>query len=158
MTASPNLVTPPQRLSRLLKEAGGVSVRSALLDAKREVGTLKDKCRVELDSRLLAVNATFAGLADRATPERIQNLYDTTNHMVGLGVVAGRPAFDAAALSLCALLDRMIRAEAYDAAAVEVHVTAFRLLLKAEGDIQATAKIVAGLQQISGRKADASAA
>jgi hypothetical protein len=147
-----HLSNPPQRLTKVLKEAGGVSVRSALLDAKREVGTLKDKCRVELDRRLVAVDATFAGLAQQATPERIQNLYDATNHMVGLGVVAGRPAFDAAALSLCALLDRIIRTETYDPAAVAVHVNAFRLLLKVEGDIQATAKIVAGLQQISGGK------
>lgn len=145
------LINPTQRLTRILKEAGGVSIKGAMKDVQREMSLIKGDVRKELEKRLGVVNEAYAAIGEEESPESIQALYDATNNIVGLGAFGGAPHFDTAAMCLCIMLDKMMRFAGYDPQPVAVHVNAFPLIFKA--DPVAAENIVEGLKKMgAGRR------
>jgi hypothetical protein len=113
------------RLAKLIKLPGGKRVEDALSDADASLKAIEAPCLTALDD-LIARIRTLA--AERPDAGRLEELYERSNEIVGLGGVFGMPDLSTAAYSLCDLVDRTRDRGGPDAKALAVHVDSLRLL------------------------------
>lgn len=119
---------PPNRLASMIKDRGGLLAKDAIAAAEANVETLRESSLASLDEALEAIEARFgAGVPGRAA-EDFETLYTLTLKIVDVAGFAADAGVDEAAVSLCALVDACAEAGAWRWDAVDVHLSALRLL------------------------------
>jgi hypothetical protein len=158
---SVTITYPKLKLAAQLKEtAGSLAVADAVKAAAANLEDIREECLTELQKAANAAMAAFQRFPARFDAAPLQDLYAIAARAVGVGAVCGAPGADAALVSLCDLLDRLITSSRWDLEAIAVHVQTLQLLSSDSGLDDASVKhILAGLQKVSGRyKAAAGAA
>jgi hypothetical protein len=117
------------RLAELLDAPGGLRVGEALERANHNLDALKDSCQVELRTLLDHADRTFAELGETFDEPALAALYVIAARGIGAGGISGAPAVDEALVSLCDLLDHLISSGRCGREAIEVHLSAWRLLV-----------------------------
>ncbi|MET0293465.1 MAG: hypothetical protein ABW042_00490 [Phenylobacterium sp.] len=147
--------TPENRLGKLLRMPGGVSVADAIEQAHAGVATLEEPALDQLMQVLAAAEAAVERLPPAFDGAVIAELYGVAQGAVGLASLAARPSADAALRSLCELLDHLTVGQTWDPEAVLVHVRAFRLLIGAEGMREGAGAdaVLEGLKRVTERYA-----
>jgi hypothetical protein len=149
---------PPNRLTAMIKDRGGVLAKDALVNADTALEPLRAPSLAVLDAALTEIEARF-GLAAAATrnSEDFETLYTLTLKILDVANFAG-PGVDHAAASLCTLVDAQAEAGAWRWEAVDVHLNALRLLrnLGAKLPDAHRRSLLEGLQKVSQRKSDES--
>lgn len=119
---------PPNRLASMIKDRGGILAKDALAAAEANVEALRESSLAALDAALEAIEARFGpGAPDRGS-EEFETLYTMTLKVVDVSGFAADAGVDEAAVSLCALVDACAEAQAWRWDAVDVHLSALRLL------------------------------
>ena len=139
------------RLSKIIKQPGGTTVRGALKDAKRNVEKLRLECVAEIDAKLGMIQQKFGQAEQRPADADIDELYRNANDIVGLAGLFDLTDLGEASFSLCELLDRLKGSDHWDWPAVEVHLSALALLRRATPDAPENQNVLAGLRKLTAR-------
>lgn len=137
-------------LSKMIAEAGGMTVLSALKAADRETAGLRDEGRAILDEAIAALEAVTAAPGRDAT--WLDQVYSAASAVLDvcppdlLGMAK-------AAFSLCELTDLQRRNGRNEPAPVEVHVQSVRLLAQPGLPEAAIGPILEGLDRLLTREA-----
>lgn len=119
---------PPNRLASMIKDRGGLMAKDALAAAEANVEALRESSLAALDAALEAIEARFGPAAPDRASEEFETLYTMTLKVVDVSGFAADAGVDEAAVSLCALVDACAEAGAWRWDAVDVHLSALRLL------------------------------
>jgi hypothetical protein len=140
------------RLSRIIDEAGGVSVGVALTRAKANLDSLQPRSVAEVAARI----AELAAIQPPSSPEReaaaLAAAYRAAN-----GVIDSAGPFDmsdicAVALGLCDLIDAVTPQRPFDWRVVPIYVQSLQLLLALPEDVEARRKVRESLDLMVDRK------
>ena len=147
--------TPKPRLAQLLRQPGGTAVADAVQQAGAGLATLRTDCLSELKATLEQAEACAARATGAYDEAVATELYGIIAAQIGVPSVCGLASVDTALTSLADLLDYLKNKQAWDVNAVAVHLRAFRLLLAAEGRLDAAGAeaILQGLRKVSERYA-----
>ena len=143
--------TPPNRLARLLKRSGGLSVSTAVRVAERNLDGIRQACRDALNGQFDEMKAVLETPA-LSIAEKRTRLYRLSNDVFGCAGAVGMSHLSDAAYSLCEALDRMTMADAWQAESIEVHVAALLALKSVDGQDQICQQILDGLRQVALRE------
>ncbi|PVM85903.1 chemotaxis protein CheE [Caulobacter endophyticus] len=119
---------PPNRLASMIKDRGGILAKDAVAAAEANIETLRESSLAALDAALEAIEARFGPVAPDRGGEDFETLYTMTLKIVDVSGFAADAGVDEAAVSLCALVDACAEAKAWRWDAVDVHLSALRLL------------------------------
>jgi len=139
------------RLSKIIRQPGGTTVKGALKDAKRNVEKLRLECVAEIDAKLGQIQAGFGQAEERPGDAALDELYRSSNDIVGLAGLFDLVELGEAAFSLCELVDRLKGADQWDWPAVEVHLNALALLRRATPGAVENQHVLAGLRKLTAR-------
>jgi hypothetical protein len=145
------LIPWKSRLSKIIKQPGGTTVRGALKDAKLNLEKLRLECVIEIDAKLGQIQQRLGQAKERPAEAEIDEFYRLSNDIVGLAGVFDMTELGEAAFSLCDLLDRLKDADQWDGPAVEVHVSSLALLRHAKPDAPENQSVLKGLRKLTAR-------
>ncbi len=151
--SGPRFVTPELRLTRLIDEAGGLTVADALAHAAANLESIRPSCLAEMTLLLEKAEAQFAAMGETPDAAAVTGLYSLAVGAIGGGEVSGTPGVDEALKSLSDLIDALRGRDAYDRAAVAVHLQAWRLLMITTPGEAARGEILSGLRAVVARYA-----
>lgn len=142
---------PENRLAKLIKLPGGVTLADAMIRANRNLASVREACLAGVDEKLGAMEALIS--AAPPTPADLEAVYRFANEVFAEAGAFEQHELSAAAHSLCELT-------ASDGPAlrtwetVRVHVASMRLLRSPAlaQDARQRQALVAGLQKISARR------
>ena len=140
------------RLSRLIDQAGGVSIGTALAQAKANLDALRPRSAAEVADRI----ADLAAIQPPASPD--QNLAVLgTAYRAASGIIDGAGPFDmddirAVALGLCDLIDAATPERPFDWRVLPVYAQSLQLLLAMADDAGGRLKVRQSLDQMVDRK------
>jgi hypothetical protein len=139
------------RLSKIIRQPGGTTVRGALKDAKRNLEKIRLECIIEIDAKLGLIQQKFGQAEARPDEADVDELYRLSNDIVGMAGVFDMVELGEAAFSLCELLDRLKGADQWDWPAVEVHLSALTLLRRAKPEAPENQHVLEGLRKLTAR-------
>jgi hypothetical protein len=139
------------RLSKIIRQPGGTTVRGALKDAKRNLEKIRLECVAEIDAKLALIQQRLGGAVDRPDDSEIDEVYRFSNDIVGMAGLFDLTELGEAAFSLCDLLDRLKGVDQWDGPAVEVHLSALTLLRRATPAAAANQDVLRGLRKLTAR-------
>jgi hypothetical protein len=119
---------PPNRLASMIKDRGGILAKDAVAAAEANIEGLRESSLAALDAALETIEARFGPAAPGRADEDFETLYTLTLKVVDVAGFAADAGVDEAAVSLCALVDGCAEAGAWRWDAVDVHLSALRLL------------------------------
>lgn len=151
---SVRFVVPKMRLAKLLRTPGGLPVVDAVANAESNLQAIRPTCEAELLALLELCEQSFATLGEAFDDEGLQSIYTIAVRGIGGGQVSGLPAVDTALISLCDLIDHLRTTGRYDRKAVGVHVSSWRLLMRAGLPEAGAAAVLDGLRKVNLRYAD----
>ena len=127
------------RLSRMIDQAGGVSVGVALTRARENLATLRPRALEEVSRHIEELAAVPAPVDARDAGGRLEQVYRAANGVIDAGHPFDLDDLCAVSLSLCDVVDRVAAAlEAgghdIDWRVVRVHAQSMRLLLNLPAD------------------------
>lgn len=141
------------RLSTLIDQPGGVTVRKALNQAKVDLEPMRAEAMSLIDGHIKVLEALVVEGMGQDRAAYLRKLYEG-----GTGVLDSAGPFDledvcSAAYSLCELVDRYERTGVEcDERAVAVHVQSLRLLVTmGSGTPEARLPVLEGLQRVLAR-------
>lgn len=140
----------PNRLARLLAEPGGVRVSDAIHKATENLETIRSSCLETIDRCLSEIEGHHLSGGRKPSEETKDHVYRLSNEIHGLAGVFGLKQLGEAAYSLCELVDRLRASGAWRRDAVEVHVSALRLLRRPEHAPDPDA-VLQGLRRVTER-------
>jgi hypothetical protein len=130
--------TPDLALYNILEKPGGISIDVALKRADQAIENYRGQAMSALRTKMTTLEAVARA---RAAPPDIEQVYELSMFVLDIAGIY-LPALCRAAHSLCELAHRMRAAEKWDWPAVDVHVSAMRLLLEMKEGSDASAKVV----------------
>ena len=139
------------RLSKIIRQPGGVTVRGALKDAKRNLDMIRRECVAEIDAKLGVIQQKYGQAEDRPETADLDELYRLSNDIVGMAGVFEMNELGEAAFSLCELIDRLKAPDQWDWPAVEVHLSGLRLLRRATPGAPENQDVLNGLRKLTAR-------
>jgi hypothetical protein len=135
------------KLAKVMREPGGVRVADALEKAARNLDLAKDDCLADMDEQLAELES-LAGQAGRQPADDVKNrIYDLSNDVVAIAGAFQLTELGQAAFCLCELVDRLRAMGLWSQPAVEVHLSACRLLRRPDASTDRS-KVLAGLKQL----------
>lgn len=140
---------PENRLARLLKAPGGISIGQAIDNAAALLENIRESCMGALDRKL----DVLANMAARpAAPTRDEAMYLLANEIFSESGSFGLSELSAAAYSLCTLLDST-ETSPRRAGTIRVHIESMRALRHPDmaGDQAARAAVLEGLRALTAR-------
>jgi hypothetical protein len=145
----------PNRLSMLVKAAGGVMAKDALAAADAALEPLRAESLAVLDAALAEIEARFGkpAAATRAS-EAYQDLYALALRIIDVSGFLPGSCVDQAAISFCALVDNCAEANVWRWDAVDVHINALRLLRTSTLGADQRRAVIDGLNKVSQRRLD----
>ena len=147
---------PPNRLSSLIKDKGGVLAKDALAAAEAGVESLRESTMAALDEQLAEIERRFGkGAPDRAS-ESFEVLYLLASKVIDVSIFVSDAGVDKAAMSLCGLADSCSEQGVWRWDAVDVHLNALKLLRAMGAELPAEQReaMLQGLYQVSHFKPD----
>lgn len=141
-------VTPQLALTRLMAEPGGITAAEAVGRAKANLKSIRPTCRAEMAAMLDRAEAAWTAAPNT---EGLEALYEIAVRGIGGGEVAGTPGVDETLKSLSDLIDAFRAHDRFDAAAVDVHLRSWRLLMVGATHGFAQDTILAGLRAVTAR-------
>jgi hypothetical protein len=151
--SAPRFVTPELRLTKLIEAPGGLTVAQALHKAAANLDAIRPSCLAAMTALLARAEALFARMGEAPEADAVAELYGVVVGGIGGGEVSGTPGVDEALKSLSDLIDALRAKDAFDRAAVAVHLQAWRLLILAAPGEAAGAEILSGLRAVVARYA-----
>lgn len=145
---------PKYKLTRQLREPGGLAVAEAIEAAEGNLEELRPDCASELQAAAAAALTCFQAFPAGYDGASLQQLYAISARAVGIGAVCGAPAADATFVSLCNLLDHLTVIKRWDLEAIAVHVQTLQLLaarVRDQLDAPAIEQVLAGLEKVTRR-------
>lgn len=144
---------PPNRLAAMIKDRGGILAKDAVAAAEANVEALRESSLASLDAALEAIEARFGPAAQGRASEDFEALYTMTLKIVDVSGFAADAGVDEAAVSLCALADACAEAQAWRWDAVDVHLSALRLLRNVGASLPAEQRrgMLDGLHKVAQR-------
>jgi hypothetical protein len=139
------------RLSKIIKQPGGTTVRGALKDAKLNLEKMRLECVIEIDAKLGEIQQRFGRAHDRPADDQIDEFYRLSNDIVGTAGLFDLTELGEAAFSLCELLDRLKSSDQWDGPAIEIHLSALTLLRRATPDAPENQPVLEGLRKLTAR-------
>jgi len=151
MTAA-TFIAWENRLAKMVKEPGGVRIGQALDQAGQNLDTIQEQCLEAMDAQIDEMERLCAA-GGRQAPEDTKNqLYDLGNDVLAVAGAFQLAELGQAAFSLCELVDRLRSRGRWNQAAVEVHLSAFRLLRQPDPDTDRSS-VILGLKGLTDRVA-----
>ncbi|MBI1686906.1 chemotaxis protein CheE [Caulobacter hibisci] len=144
---------PPNRLAAMIKDRGGILAKDAIAAAEANVETLRDSSLAALDEALEGIEARFGATAPGRAGEDFETLYTMTLKIIDVAGFAADAGVDEAAVSLCALVDGCADAGVWRWDAVDVHLSALRLLRNVGASLPADQRrgMLDGLHKVAQR-------
>lgn len=142
---------PPNRLSALIRDKGGILAKDAVAAAEAGVETLREASMAALDEALGEIERRFGKAApDRAT-ESFEALYLLASKVIDVSMFVTDAGVDKAAMSLCGLADSCGTVGSWRWDAVDVHLNALKLLRAMGAQLPAEQRdaMLLGLYQVS---------
>lgn len=136
------------RLSQMIGQPGGVTVRNALARAEENLAEMRDDCLTAVVEAVTSLERMLeAEVTDpNAWLEEVYRLSSSALDAVG---PFGLEDVATAAFSLCELADRLQSAGRCEKPWVEVHVRALRLLLQLPPEaVEGRRELLAGLERV----------
>ena len=140
------------RLSKIIDDAGGVSIGTALTQAKANLDALKPRSLVEVAERI----AELAAIVPPTAPEQDTTVLATA-YRAANGIIDSAGPFDmddirAVALGLCDLIDAATPERPFDWRVLAVYAQSLQLLLALPEDAEARTRVRQGLDLMVHRK------
>jgi hypothetical protein len=136
------------KLATIMRQPGGVRVEEAMERAVKNLEMAKPICLEDMD-RQLAELEQICGEAGRHPDDEIKHrIYDVSNDVVAVAGTFGLSELGQAAFCLCEPVDRLRAIGLWNQAAVEVHLSACRLLRHAEDGLDRSS-VIEGLKKLS---------
>ncbi len=139
------------RLSQLIGQPGGVTVRSALAGAEENLSALRDDCIAAVVEAVTSLEQLME--TEPADPIAwLEEAYRLSSSILDAAGPFGLDDVAAAAFSLCDLADRLANAGRLEKEWVAVHVRSLRLLLQLPADAaEGRREVLAGLERVTAR-------
>jgi hypothetical protein len=135
-------------LTKQIKAPGGIGVSMAIMRANKAVEGMRGRLLETADEHIAEAEAAVAAVDE--TPESLQRLYDAADQLVAIAGACDLPGVVEAALGLCDLVDWLQQHGKLEKRALEVHVSAFRLL-RLTTEPAAREPVLAGLKKVRER-------
>ena len=116
------------RLGKVVREPGGVHLNEALVQAGRNLDSIQAECLAVMDGQIEEMERLCAEGGRRPEDEIKHRIYDLANDVLAVAGSFQLKQLGEAAFCLCELVDRLRTRGKWNQAAVEVHLSAFRLL------------------------------
>jgi len=136
------------RLAKLIRKPGGVKLNEAVRQAEENLKSVQDSCLEALDGYLAEIERLHVEGGSKPSEAAKESIYQLANDIHGMAGVFGLGDLGDAAFSLCELVDRLRAAGRWNAASVEVHLSALRLLRLPGGD---HGDMIEGLRRVVAR-------
>ena len=139
------------RLSQLVDQPGGMTVRKAMEQAQENLSTIRDDC---LTAVVEAVTSLEALVLKTPTDEGawLDEVYRLASCVLDSVGPFEMEDVSNAAFSLCDLADRLRSSGRNDQASIQVHVRALRLLLQLPKDaVDGRREVLDGLERVVAR-------
>ncbi|HEY5412336.1 MAG TPA: hypothetical protein VIJ94_16580 [Caulobacteraceae bacterium] len=151
MTAA-TFIAWENRLGKMVKAPGGVKLTDALDQAGKNLDSIQDACMEAMDAQLDELERLCAEGGRQPTEEIKNRIYDVANEVLAVAGAFTLSELGQAAFCLCELVDRLRAGGKWNQAAVEVHLSAFRLL-RQPGEGADRSSVIAGLKGLTDRVA-----
>ena len=115
------------RLSKIVRDPGGVRVVDALAQADKNLESIRGDCIAAVDEHLTEIARIHRESGDQPTVEQKTQIYQLGNDIYGMAGLFGLNQLGEAAFSLCELIDRLGQRSRWSLEAIEVHLAALRL-------------------------------
>lgn len=136
------------KLGQIMREPGGVRVGEAMDRAARNLDAAKDDCLAAMDQQLAELEVVCAEGGRHPADDLKHRIYDLSNDVVAVAGTFGLAELGQAAFCLCELVDRLRVLDAWNQAAVEVHLSACRLLRTPDG-AEDRSSVIEGLKKLT---------
>jgi chemotaxis protein histidine kinase CheA len=146
----PKIFAYAPRLIALLKRPGGITVEQATAAANANLETIRRQSLVELDKVIARIVAMREPLRDAPSPELTDKLYGLAGTVIGIAGSFGLDEVQAAAASMCELIDELDLQKRVAFEAVDVHLRGLQILRSPgqETSPQNAAAVLAGLAEV----------
>ncbi len=140
------------RLSRIIDEAGGVSIGTALAQARANLDALQPRSAAEVAARI----ADLGAIQPPETPDEVTPALDRA-YRAANGVIDGVGPFDmddirAVAVGLCDLIDAATPERPFDWRVLPIYAQSLQLLLAMPDDAEGRRKVRESLDLMVDRK------
>jgi hypothetical protein len=136
------------KLAEIMRQPGGVRVSEAMERADRNLEAAKAVCLDDMDKQLTELEQLAVEGGRHPEDEIKHKIYDHANDVVAVAGTFGLSELGQAAFCLCELVDRLRARGKWSQAAVEVHLSACRLLRHPE-DGADRSSVIDGLKKLS---------
>jgi hypothetical protein len=140
------------RLSKIIDEAGGFSVGTALAQAKANLDALQPRSAAEVADRIAELGAITAPEHPEQNLPTLGAAYRAANGVIDSAGPFGMDDLHAAAVGLCDLIDAATPERPFDWRVLPVYAQSMQLLLALSEDAEARQKVRESLQQMVSRK------
>jgi len=144
---------PDNKLALALRKAKPKSALQAIERANANLRAMAGEALAYLDGLLGELDVAFEACGAHPTDEQVLAMYKLVVRMIGIGTVAGIPALDIAARSLCDVIDGMATRNRFDRNPIKVHIDSMRLLRRSEENGISADALLAGLAAVRDRYA-----
>ena len=149
--SAPKYFFPMNQLAIALRSAPPRSAAECLRAASANLLTIAADCRREVDVRLERLGKCCSASSDPPSDQDLQEIYDLTLQLIGVSSAAGLPDLDAAASSLCDVVDGMITRHEARLEPIAVHFSTMRLLRTISDTGVDPGPVLEGLQKVRQR-------
>ncbi len=136
------------RLAKVMRKPGGVRVEDALQRADENLEDIREECLASVDEQLDQIERMAREAGASPTEPASLAIYQLSNDIHAVAGVFGLTELGHAAFSLCELVDRLRARGRWSQPAVEVHLSAFRLLRNPDGATDRSA-VLDGLRRVT---------
>jgi hypothetical protein len=128
MSGAATFIAWENRLGKMVKEPGGVRLGEALEQASRNLDDIQMECLRAMDGQIEDMERLCAEGGRHPTDDTKHEIYDLANDVLAVAGSFRLKELGEAAFCLCELVDRLRTSGKWSQPAVEVHLSAFRLL------------------------------
>ncbi len=136
------------QLADLVREPGGVKIVDALDQASKNLETIRESTLTAVDAQIEQIERLCADTGARPADAVKQQIYFLASDIHAVAGVFGLGELGEAALSLCDLVDRFRTLDRWNQAAVDVHLSSFRLLRRPSPNTDRSA-VIQNLRRLS---------
>lgn len=140
------------RLAKMVREPGGKRIGQALEQAEANLDAIQEDCLKAMDVQIDELERLCAEGGRRPLEKTKTLIYEGGNDVLAVAGAFELTELGQAAFSLCELVDRLRSRGKWNQAAIEVHLSAFRLLRQPAPDADRSS-VIAGLKGLTDRVA-----
>jgi len=142
------------RLAAFAFDGGGVTVRTALINADKVMESMKESSLADLDRILAEIQNRFGCRVPSRDDDDLEALYRHSSQIIEASFALPSSGVEQAARSLCDIVDACTVSGVKDWAAIDVHIDGL-VLLRANGQVLPAAGraiVLDGLRKVATRR------